>query len=49
MKWGLQNYAIITPIQNSYIKFNNNMLNSLQIYGTAQSYRIVHKVVQRLY
>jgi hypothetical protein len=24
------------------------MINSLQIYGTAQNYRSVHKVVQRL-
>jgi hypothetical protein len=32
----------------SYIKFNNKKINSLQIYDTAQSYRILHKKV-RLY
>jgi hypothetical protein len=48
MKLGLQNYAIIIPTDNSYSKFNNNMINSLQIYDIAQNYRILHKVVQRL-
>jgi hypothetical protein len=36
MKLGLWNYAIIIPVDNSYIKFNNNKINSLQTYGTAQ-------------
>jgi hypothetical protein len=31
----------------SYIKFNNK-INSLQIYDTAQNYRILQKVDQRL-
>jgi hypothetical protein len=45
MKLGLQSYAVIMPIENG-LKFNN--LNSLQIYDTAQSYRILHRVVKRL-
>jgi hypothetical protein len=48
MKLGLQNYAVIVPIENSYIKFNNNKINSLQVYDIAQNYKILHKVVQRL-
>jgi hypothetical protein len=44
---GLQNYAIIISTDNSHIKFNNNKINSLQTYDTAQNYRIVHKAVQR--
>jgi hypothetical protein len=46
MKLGLQNYAVIIPVDNSYIKFNNNNINSLQTYYIAQNYRILHKVVQ---
>jgi hypothetical protein len=48
MKLGLQKYAVIIPIGNSYIKFNNNKRNSLQTYDTAHNYRILHKAVQRL-
>jgi hypothetical protein len=38
MKPGLQNFAVIMPSENSYIKFNSNMINSLQIglYDIAQ-------------
>jgi hypothetical protein len=42
---GLQSYAVIMPIENG-LKFNK--LNSLQIYDTAQSYRILHRVDKRL-
>jgi hypothetical protein len=35
MKLGLQNYAVIISIDNSFIKFNNNKINSLQIYDIA--------------
>jgi hypothetical protein len=45
MKPGLQNYAVIIQNEKSYIKFTNKKLNSLQIYYTAQNYRIIHKVV----
>jgi hypothetical protein len=31
----------------NFFKFNNNELNSLQRYGIAQNYRIVHRVGQR--
>jgi tRNA C32,U32 (ribose-2'-O)-methylase TrmJ len=48
MKLGLQNYAITIPIDKSYVKFNNNKINSLQIYEISQNYRILHQVVQRL-
>jgi hypothetical protein len=48
MKFGLENYAIIMPIQKSCIKFNNNMLDSLQRYEIAQNYRTLHRVVQHL-
>jgi hypothetical protein len=48
MKQGLQNYAIIIPNDNSYIRFNNNKINSLQTYDIAQNYRILHKAVWRL-
>jgi hypothetical protein len=47
MKLGLQNYVFIMPIENSYMQFNSNEINSLQRYE-AQNYRILHKVVQRL-
>jgi hypothetical protein len=47
MKLGIQNYAVIEQIKKSYIKFNNK-INSLQIYDTAQNYRILQKVDQRL-
>jgi hypothetical protein len=43
MKLELQNYAVITPNENSYIKCINNNINSLQIRD-----RILQKVVQRL-
>jgi hypothetical protein len=46
MKLGLQNYTVIIPTDKSYIKFNNNKLNSLQTYDIAQSYRILYKEVQ---
>jgi hypothetical protein len=46
MKLGLQNYVIIIPTDNSYIKFNNNKINSLQTYDIAQNYRVLHEVVQ---
>jgi hypothetical protein len=45
MKFGFQNYTVIIPINNSYIKFNNNKINSVQIYNIAQNYRILHKIV----
>jgi hypothetical protein len=32
MKLGLLHYAVIIPIDNSYIKFNNRKINSLQTY-----------------
>jgi hypothetical protein len=48
MKLELQNYAVIS-IENSCAKFNNNKINSLQMYDIAQNYRIRHKVVQRLF
>jgi hypothetical protein len=48
MKPELQNYAVIIPVDNSYIKFKNKKINSLQIYDTAQNYTILHKVVQSL-
>jgi len=47
MKFGLQNCAII-PTENSCIKFNNNKTNTLQRYGIAQNYIILHKMVQLL-
>jgi hypothetical protein len=48
MKLEPQNYAVIVPTVKSYIKFNNNKINSLQRSGFAQNYRILHKLVQRL-
>jgi tRNA C32,U32 (ribose-2'-O)-methylase TrmJ len=47
MKLELQNYAVFIPTDNSYIKFNNSKISSLQTYDTAQNYRILHKAVQR--
>jgi hypothetical protein len=44
----LQNYGVIIPTENSFIKFNKNKINSLQIYDTTQNYRILHKLVQHL-
>jgi hypothetical protein len=47
---GLHNYAVITPVENTYItyiKFNNKV-NTLQVYDSAQNYRILHKAVQHL-
>jgi hypothetical protein len=38
MKFGLQNYAVIMPIEKSCIKFNNNKLSSLQGYDITQNY-----------
>jgi hypothetical protein len=51
MALGLQNYAVIIPKENSYVKFNNHKINSLQIalYDFAQNYRIIHNVVQLLF
>jgi hypothetical protein len=46
MKLGLQNYAVTIPIERSCIKFNK--LNSLQTYGIARNYRILHRVLKRL-
>jgi hypothetical protein len=46
MKLGLQNYAAIITIDDSYIKFNNNKLNGLQMCSIAKYYRILHRVVQ---
>jgi hypothetical protein len=48
-KWGLQNYAIIIPIENISIRSSNKELNSLQGHDIAQNYRILHRVVQRLF
>jgi hypothetical protein len=48
MKLVLHNYSVFIPSDNSYIKFNNNKINSLQAYDNAQNFRILHKVVQRL-
>jgi hypothetical protein len=51
MKWnweGDQNCVIITPIENSYIRFNNSELNSWQMYAIARNYIILHRDVQRL-
>jgi hypothetical protein len=48
MKLVLHNYSVIMPSDNSYIKFNNNKINSLQAYDNAQNCRILHKAVQRL-
>jgi hypothetical protein len=48
MQWGLQNYVII-PTENIYIKFKIKKKNSLQLYDIAENYRILHKVVRRLY
>jgi RNA-splicing ligase RtcB len=48
MKLKLQNYVVIMAIEKSYIKFNNNKMKCLQSYDTAQTQKIVHKVVQRL-
>jgi hypothetical protein len=47
MQLGLRNYAFIMPIEISCIKFNNNEINTLPRYDTAQNYRILHKVVER--
>jgi hypothetical protein len=48
MKLALQNYAVIIATDSSYIKFNNNEINSLQTCDNAQNYRILHKAIQRL-
>jgi hypothetical protein len=48
MKLGLQNYAVIMPIEQGCIKFNNDKLNSLQSHDIAQNYRVLHREVQRL-
>jgi hypothetical protein len=36
------------PLSCQLKKINNNKLNSLQKYASAQNYRILHRVVQRL-
>jgi hypothetical protein len=43
---GLQHYAIIIPVENSYIKFKNNKINSLQRNDIPQNYWILQKVVK---
>jgi hypothetical protein len=48
MKLGLQNYALIIPTKNKCMKFKNDEISTLQMYGTAQNYRILHKVIQLL-
>jgi hypothetical protein len=37
MKLGLQNYALIMQINNSFIAFNSNTVNSLQRCDIAQN------------
>jgi hypothetical protein len=32
MKLERQNYAVVISIENIYIKYNNNKINTLQIY-----------------
>jgi hypothetical protein len=49
MNLGLLNYTIIIPIDNSYIKFNNNRINNLQTYVILQIYRILEEVVEHLF
>jgi hypothetical protein len=46
-KSGFQSHVVIMLIEASCIKFSNNKLNSLKIYGIVQNYRILHKVLQR--
>jgi predicted small secreted protein len=41
MKLVLQNFAVIMPVEKSFIRFNNNILNSFQTYGTANNYRVL--------
>jgi hypothetical protein len=48
MKVEHQNYAVIMPIESSYIELNNRKTNNIQKYDTVQNYRILHKIVQRL-
>jgi len=48
MKLGLWKHAVIMPMESSCVKFNNNKLHSLRRYNIAQSYIILHSVVQRL-
>jgi hypothetical protein len=48
MKLRLRNYVVIIPIDNSYIKFNNIKITSLQKYVIAQNNTIIHKVVKGL-
>jgi hypothetical protein len=45
MKLGLQNYAIIIPIEKSCIKFDNNKFNGLESYDIVHNYRILDTVV----
>jgi spore cortex formation protein SpoVR/YcgB (stage V sporulation) len=46
--WELDNYAVITTIEEHCIKYNNSKLNSLQRDDTAKNYTILHRVVQHL-
>jgi hypothetical protein len=36
------------PIKISYIKHNINQINSLQMYDTAQNYKVLHRLDKRL-
>jgi hypothetical protein len=40
--------TVLVSLIFKHLWLNNNKLTILQIYDTAQSYRILHKVVQRL-
>jgi hypothetical protein len=40
--------AVLVSLIFKTTLINNNKINSLQIYDTAQNYGILHKVVQRL-
>jgi hypothetical protein len=43
MKLGLRYYAVVMSIEKSCIRFNNNRINSLERYDTAQNYKVLHK------
>jgi hypothetical protein len=43
----MKNYAIIMPIENNGIKFNNK-LSTLQRYDIAKNYGILNRAVQHL-
>jgi hypothetical protein len=48
MNLGLRIYTVVMPTAASCSKFNDD-INSLQRYDITQNYRILHKVVQRLF